>query len=32
MPDGMLEPEQVADLLVTYVMNSLLLREPRAEA
>jgi AcrR family transcriptional regulator len=28
MPDGKLEPEQVADLLVTHVMNGLLPREP----
>jgi len=27
MPDGKLEPEQVADLLVTHIMNGLLPRE-----
>ena len=27
-PDGKLEPERVADLLVTNVMNGLLPREP----
>lgn len=31
MPDGKLEPEQVADLLVTHVMNGLLPREPATQ-